>query len=175
MLTGLILALAAAAVYALLSGDETLTKQPVPSSAPERTGAPPPTGTAPRTSGADAFLPEVGDRAGDFTVAEVASSPHGFSVGYAGRTTVTGRVSFDAAAEAYCFEVAAEDTKKIPWSADEGAGPATFCFDDPEALPRAVKDLAKTHATATVEISDYTKEYYGIEVTDTAHFVRIVR
>ena len=169
------MALAAAAFY-FLSFDDELRTKPSSSPTPAPSRAPLPEGNipaAPRKNG-DAFLPEVGDRAGDFTVAEVASSPHGFSVGYAGRTTVTGRVTFDAAAEAYCFEVAAADTEKIPWSGDEGSGPAKFCFDDTETLPADMRALSSASATATIEITDYTKEYYGIEVTDTARFVRVV-
>src|SRR3989338_1208683 len=173
---GLAMALAAAAYYSFPAtpGIEFRTK-PLPTPAPQSSGTPLPPGNrggSPGT-GADAFLPEVGDRLGDFVVAEVASSPHGFSVGYAGTTTVTGRVIFDESAGGYCFAVAAADGGTLPQNGGERAA-AQFCFDDQESLPASLKRLAGTARRASVEIADLAEEYYGIAVSNTARLVRVV-
>lgn len=160
--------------YAFLPSlqSENFTK-PTPSSSPQASGTPTPEKGNTTKPPEDDFLPEVGDQAGDFVVAEVASSPHGFSVGYAGRTTISGRVLLNEQAGGYCFLVAAKDSGKLPQRAGEEAA-TQFCFDNQEALPASLKRLQGTQTQTTIEIADYAEEYYGIDVSSTARFVRIV-
>lgn len=152
--------------------DENFTK-PGPTPAPEAMRTPAPeNGSTPKPQGED-FLPQVGDQAGDFVVAEVASSPHGFSVGYAGKTTVSGRVIRDENAGGYCFVVAAKDSGKLPQRTGEPAA-TQFCFDSQGSFPQSLVGIAGTQTQVTIEIADYAEEYYGIDVSNTARLVRVV-
>jgi hypothetical protein len=108
---------------------------------------------------------KIGSQRGDFTVTSI--SP--YTLETVGTTTLRGFAWVNEMFGMPCFDVVADDYKKLPRpDFDERSG--WFCFNN-----EISRELLNTEATATIQIANYYVDGRPMATADRADFVQIVK